>query len=113
MNKRFGIMKNFVIKLLLAICMIATSVLFGVKIADINTTPNSPENSSSEKMKSARFVLKYSDGVLSLFEGDSVIETFSEVNFSTLPPIDRESLTDGIEFDYLDDVYRIIEDFDG
>lgn len=106
-------MKNFILKFVLAIMMIAASAVFGVKISQINTSPNPPLPESSSEQRGARFVLKYSDGSVSLFEGENVVETFSEVNFSTLPPNDRESLSQGIEFDNLDEVYMLIEDFDG
>lgn len=94
--------------------MVMTSVLFGVKITSeympgkTDTDPAPSSNSPAVK-----FVLKYADGAISLFEGDAVIATFSEVNYSTLPYIDQQSLTDGIEFDNIDDVYTLIEDFDG
>ena len=105
-------MKNFITKLIIAAMMIATSALFGIKISEIKTLP-APTNPQSSKESQTKFVLKYSDGTVTLFDGDNIIETFSEVNFSTLPPSDREILCEGIEFDRIDEVYQLIEDFDG
>ena len=106
-------MKNLILKFILAAVMIATSAVFSVKISNINTLPKNFDSSSDSEPKQAKFVLKYTDGTLSLFEGGKIVETFSEVNFSTLPPSDRENLSLGIEFESLDEVYLLIEDFDG
>lgn len=106
-------MRNLVLKFILATLMIAASAAFGVEISNINTLPNPPKTESGAVQKGARFVLKYADGTVSLFEYGSIVETFSEISFSTLPPDDRESLSEGIEFDNLDEVYMLIEDFDG
>lgn len=101
-------------KIILSFMMILTSVLFGVKISQIYLPQNTTsQESTSSRPQSLKFVLKYEDGQVSLFDGDAIIETFSEVNFSTLPSADRESLSEGIIFENLDDAYRLIEDFDG
>lgn len=100
-------------KLLLATMMIMTSVLFGVKMAGEYVHNEEVKGTSSSPAPTVKFVLKYSNGDVMLFEGENVIETFSEVNYSLLPPIDQESLSNGIEFDNLEDAYQLIEDFDG
>ncbi len=101
-------------KILLATLMIMTSVLFGVRVLNV---PPSKETDEKRELPSnnasVKFVLKYYDGNVSLFEGDNIIETFGEVNYSTLPFADRESLSNGIEFDSIDEAYDLIEDFDG
>ena len=106
-------MKKLILNFLIATLFVLTSAIFGIKISEIKTLPNPTPPDSSKAQNNARFVLKYSGGNVSLFEGDNVVETFSEVNFATLPPADRENLREGIEFDNLDEVYMLIEDFDG
>ncbi len=101
-------------KYLLATLMIMTSVLFGVRINQENTSKNSDEIiPPSSRPSAVKFVLKYTDGNISLFEGESIIETFSEINYSVLPYPDQQSLSDGIEFDNINEAYELIEDFDG
>ncbi len=101
-------------KYLLATLMIMTSVLFGVQLTKVPSPKEADENKNvSSNSSSVKFVLKYCDGNVSLFEGDDIIETFGEVNYSTLPYADRESLSNGIEFDTIDEAYDLIEDFDG
>ncbi len=101
-------------KYLLATLMIMTSVLFGVRVLNVPPSREADEKREiSSNNPSVKFVLKYYDGNVSLFEGDNIIETFGEVNYSTLPYEDRESLNNGIEFNSIDEAYDLIEDFDG
>ncbi len=101
-------------KYLLATLMIMTSVLFGVKISQENLPKITNEGEDiSSRPSAVKFVLKYTDGNVSLFEGENIIETFSEINYSVLPYPDQQSLSDGIEFDTIDQAYELIEDFDG
>ncbi len=100
-------------RILLAIMMIMTSVLFGVKLTTEYENADNLENRNSSQTSAIKFVVKYSDGYVKLFEGENVIETFSEVNYTLLPPIDQENLSSGIEFENLEDAYQLIEDFDG
>ena len=101
-------------KYLLATLMIMTSVLFGVQVINSPSPQEADEKRElSSESSSVKFVLKYHEGSVSLFEGEDIIETFGEVNYSTLPYADRESLENGIEFDTIDEVYELIEDFDG
>ena len=104
-------MKKIILRYVLATMMVMTSVLFGVKISAEKPPENVGEPSRTDE--SARLVLRYSDGSVSLFEGERIIETFGEVNISLLPYDDRQELCDGIEISSIDDAYRLIEDFDG
>ncbi len=92
--------------------MITASVLFGIKINDIKTEP-SPTNTSNESIDLTTLTLRLYDGDISLFEGNSIIETFYDVNFSTLPAGDQSRLIEGIRLDNIEDAYRLVEDFDG
>ncbi len=105
-------MRKTYIRFVLALTMIATSVLFGIKINNINTSPEAPSQ-SSDTSSYEKIVLKINDGLVSLFKGEKILETFSEINFTTLPPADRDMLEEGIELSSIDDAYRLIEDFDG
>lgn len=101
-------------KYLLATLMIMTSVLFGVQVINSPSPQEADEKRElSSESPSVKFVLKYHEGSVSLFEGEEIIETFGEVNYSALPYADRESLDNGIVFDTIDEVYELIEDFDG
>lgn len=101
-------------KYLLATLMIMTSVLFGIQVSKTPAPKEADEKREySSNSASVKFVLKYYEGNVSLFEGDEIIETFSEINFSTLPFEDRENLSNGIELNSIDEAYNLIEDFDG
>ncbi len=105
-------MKKLGLRFILAVVMLMTSAIFGVKINDIDTSPRSSESESIES-STARLMLRFYDGEVSLFEGNAILETFDEINFSTLPEGDRSRLIDGIELESLEDAYSLIEDFDG
>lgn len=105
-------MKKLLLRYILAVMMIITSVLFGVQINTESKPPINKPHESRENV-SARLVLRYFDGTVSLFEGEQIIETFSQVNISLLPFEDMQELCDGIEISSIDDAYRLIEDFDG
>ncbi len=101
-------------KFLLAILMIMTSALFGVRIsADIRKNEIPDEKAESNTQSSVTYVLKYEDGHIYLYEDDNIIETLSEINISTLPYTDRENLYEGIVVDTAEEAYRLIEDLDG
>ncbi len=102
-------------KYLLATLMIMTSVVFGVEISREKAPQKTDEQnvSSAEEPYGSVLVLKYYDGAVRLFEGDTVIDTFSEINFQTLPSTDRQILSDGIRLSNIAEAYDIIEDFDG
>lgn len=101
-------------KILLATLMVMTSVLFGVKLsADINSVSKTDENNSEKTESSITYVLKYDDGNVSLFEDNTIVETFNEINIDMLPQADRQNLYDGIVLNSIDEVYELIEDFDG
>ena len=101
-------------KLLLAVLMIMTSVVFGIRIStDIQKNEGSEEKTESDLQKSVIYVLKYEDGNIFLYEDEQIIETISEINISTLPFSDREDLCEGIILESAEEAYRLIEDLDG
>lgn len=101
-------------KLLLAVLMILTSALFGIKLsADLTEKDVNDDKISSHSKSSVSYVLKYEDGQIYLYEDNTVIDTLSDINISTLPHTDRESLCDGIELETAEEAYKLIEDLDG
>lgn len=101
-------------KLLLAILMIMTSALFGIKLtADISKNEPEKDKVSSNTKSSLSYVLKYEDGQIYLYEDNYVIDTLSDINISTLPYTDRENLCEGIELETAEEAYKLIEDLDG
>lgn len=101
-------------RFLLAILMILVSVTFGVKLVTESKIEQAQKGPQQVTDKSASaLILKYSQGLVNLYKGETVIDTFYEVNIDNLPPSDKQSLLDGITINSIEDAYRLIEDFDG
>ena len=69
----------------------------------------------AEKNNKARplFRLQTIDGIVTLFEGETAVETYPDITLKNLPTADRTALQDGMEFSDRDAARRVIEDFDG
>lgn len=67
-----------------------------------------------EKIEAAQpLILKQEENHLAVYRADKQIEKFLSVDFSALPEFDRNALKNGIIFDNMEQVYSVIEDFDG
>ncbi len=94
-------------RLMILIFIVALSIALVVTI-----------NSFTAKIKqqaeaSLPFVLKEYQGSVAVYKGDKVLEIFRTVNYNSLPEYDRNQLKDGMVFQNMNEIYSVIEDFDG
>ena len=67
-----------------------------------------------EAIKStAPFVLKQYENCVAVYQCDELVRVFETVNYSALPEYDKNSLRKGMTFSTLNEIYSVIEDFDG
>lgn len=59
------------------------------------------------------YTLKQLEDHVAVYKGDKMIEEFDSVNFYALPSYDRNALKSGMTFENIEEIYSIIEDFDG
>lgn len=57
--------------------------------------------------------LKEYEGCVAVYSGDRLLEVFRSVNYTSLPEYDKNKLNKGINFNSIEEVYSVIEDFDG
>ena len=59
------------------------------------------------------YILKVKEDHVAVYKDEKEIESFPTVNYHSLPEYDRNQLKNGMTFKTLEEVYQIIEDFDG
>lgn len=59
------------------------------------------------------YVLRSVNDTVGLYDNNKLIKIYENIVVSTLPLIDRDNLNTGIKLNNLDDLRKIIEDFDG
>ncbi len=59
------------------------------------------------------YVLKTVNGTVGLYQDNELVRLYENIVVATLPLMDRDNLNTGIKLDSLNDLNRIIEDFDG
>ncbi len=59
------------------------------------------------------YVLTVKDECVVIMKNDKILERLDAVNYSALPEYDRNQLKKGIIFQSEDELYSVIEDFDG
>ncbi len=95
------------IKLFISICVITVTI---IAIASINSYAEGKTN----KIKAlAPYVLKSKDNHIAVYKLDELVREFEEINVNALPEYDRNTLKKGLTFDTIEEIYEVIEDFDG
>ncbi len=75
---------------------------------------NSFADERVEKIKSsAPYVLKKYENCVAVYQCDELVRVFETVNYSALPEYDKNILKNGMSFSTLNEIYSVIEDFDG
>ncbi len=59
------------------------------------------------------YVLREYQGSVAVYKGDKVLEIFRTVNYNSLPEYDKNQLKNGMIFKDMNEIYSVIEDFDG
>ena len=95
--------RNDILKMLLALLMVITVLIFLLKTV---------ENKNKKLVINKEYILKASNGVVVLYLGEEIIETY-DVELEALPFSDRQLLEQGIKYKNINDVYSAIEDYDG
>lgn len=68
---------------------------------------------AKQKDDSINFLLKTNGECLALYDEGKLIEQYDTVLVSSLPPADRQALKKGIKITSFEQLYSLIEDFDG
>ncbi len=92
------------LKYILSVLMIATAISSAILIFS---------EEKEELPNVNQYVLRYENGMVSLFENGELSETFEDINFDVLPFADKENLKTGIEKSSYDEILSLVEDFDG
>ncbi len=59
------------------------------------------------------YILRTVNGTVGLYDNNELIKIYENIVVSTLPLIDRDNLNTGIKLNDLEELRKIIEDFDG
>ncbi len=59
------------------------------------------------------YILKTVNGTVGLYDNNELIRIYENIVISNLPLMDIDNLNTGIKLDSIEDVNKIIEDFDG
>ncbi len=89
--------------LILAICVTLTLTVIIASLLMVNAA-----NKVSNEL-----ILIYKDGYVTLMRGDETITVYDNIVVDVLPPADRKALTEGIIIESEEQLYSIIEDYDG
>ncbi len=92
------------------VILIVTVFISIISIAAINSYA---DNREKEFIESQPYVLKIYNNNVAVYKNDKIIEIFDTVNYSALPEYDRNQLKKGMSFDSIEEIYSVIEDFDG
>ena len=77
------------------------------------TNKNKYKTPSESSSLSPKYIIKYYEGEVTLFNNESVLERFDGVNFDLLPTEDKLLLEEGIVVSSIADAHSLIEDYDG
>lgn len=92
------------LKYILSVLMVATAISSAILIFG---------SGESEPPKANEYLLRYENGMVSLYENGNLKETFDDINYDVLPFADRETLKTGIIKSSYDEILSLVEDFDG
>ena len=99
-------------RLIILFCPLAVAVI----ICAVVLTPHPTESTaavSSAPAEKLHFTLSLYGGHPALFDRDDLLEVYDDIPVNSLPPADRTSLEDGIEINSFEELYTLLEDFDG
>lgn len=71
------------------------------------------KDNTGDSEPSSFYVLRVKDDHIAAYKNEKEIESFPSVNYYSLPEYDRNQLKKGITFETMEEIYQIVEDFDG
>lgn len=92
------------------ICLCTLLILFTFYYNDKN---KSNQNNNTPNENEYVYTLISEDGTVNLYKGTEFVKNYSNIIVTDLPLTDRDNLISGIKLKTMDEVMRIIEDFDG
>ncbi len=92
------------------IVLVIAVIISIASIAAINSYAGKLEQNAADLQP---LILREYQGSVAVYKGDRVLEIFRTVEFNALPEYDKNQLKNGIAFENMEEVYSVIEDFDG
>lgn len=92
------------------------AVLFSViilSIVSISALEVYADRKTASLTENTPYVLTVKDNCVVITRNDKILERLETINYGALPEYDRNQLKKGITFQSEEELYSVIEDFDG